>query len=42
METFESNGDRTLIQFSEAETGVSWSDAELERVFSLDPPAPTR
>jgi outer membrane lipoprotein-sorting protein len=38
METRESNGDRTVMRFSELEIGLSWARGDLERIFSLDPP----
>jgi outer membrane lipoprotein-sorting protein len=38
METRESNGDRTVMRFSEIEIGLSWEQGDLERTFSLDPP----
>jgi outer membrane lipoprotein-sorting protein len=38
METRESNGDRTIMMFSDIETGLVWETSELERIFSLDPP----
>jgi outer membrane lipoprotein-sorting protein len=38
METRESNGDRTIMRFSEIEIGLSWEQGDLERIFSLDPP----
>lgn len=38
METRESNGDRTITRFSEIEIGLSWEQADLDRIFSLDPP----
>lgn len=41
METHESNGDRTILRFSDIETDLSWDTPELERIFSLDPPDAT-
>ena len=41
METHESNGDRTILKFSDVETGLSWDTPKLERIFSLDPPDAT-
>ena len=41
METFESNGDRTIMRFSDIETGLVWDTPELERIFSLDLPDTT-
>ena len=41
METHESNGDRTILRFSDIETGLAWDAPELERIFSLDPPDAT-
>ena len=41
METRESNGDRTIMKFSEIETGLSWEQKELDTIFSLDPPDTT-
>jgi hypothetical protein len=38
METHESNGDWTIVSFSEIEIGLSWEPRDLERIFSLDPP----
>ena len=38
METRESNGDRTITKFSEIESGLSWEQEDLDRIFSLDPP----
>ena len=38
METHESNGDRTIMRFSEVESGLSWEQGDLDRIFSLDPP----
>jgi outer membrane lipoprotein-sorting protein len=38
METRESNGDRTIMRFSEIEIGLSWEPGDLDRIFSLDPP----
>jgi hypothetical protein len=38
METRESNGDRTIVRFSEIEVGLSWEPRDLDRIFSLDPP----
>jgi outer membrane lipoprotein-sorting protein len=38
METRESNGDRTIMRFSEIEIGLSWEQGDLDRIFSLDPP----
>jgi len=40
METRESNGDRTVMRFSEIEIGLSWEKGDLDRIFSLDPPDP--
>jgi outer membrane lipoprotein-sorting protein len=40
METRESNGDRTIMRFSEIEIGLSWEQGDLDRIFSLDPPDP--
>ncbi len=41
METLESNADRTIMRFSNIETGIAWETTELERIFSLDPPDAT-
>ncbi|MCH8891746.1 MAG: outer membrane lipoprotein carrier protein LolA [Myxococcales bacterium] len=41
METRESNGDRTIMRFSEIEIGLSWEPGDLDRIFSLDPPDAT-
>jgi outer membrane lipoprotein-sorting protein len=41
METREPNGDRTIMKFSEIETGLSWEQEDLDRVFSVDPPDTT-
>lgn len=41
METRESNGDRTIMKFSEIETGLSWEQKDLDTIFSLDPPDTT-
>ncbi len=41
METHESNGDRTILRFSDIETGLAWDTPDLERIFSLDPPDAT-
>jgi outer membrane lipoprotein-sorting protein len=41
METRESNGDRTIMRFSEIEIGLSWELGDLDRIFSLDPPDAT-
>ena len=41
METRESNGDRTIMRFSEIEIGLSWERGDLDRIFSLDPPDTT-
>jgi outer membrane lipoprotein-sorting protein len=41
METRESNGDRTIMRFSEIEIGLSWEQGDLDRIFSLDPPDAT-
>ncbi len=41
METRESNGDRTIMRFSEVEIGFSWEQGDLDRIFSLDPPDAT-
>jgi outer membrane lipoprotein-sorting protein len=41
METRESNGDRTIMRFSEIETGISWAQEDLDTIFSLDPPDAT-
>jgi outer membrane lipoprotein-sorting protein len=38
METRETNGDRTIMRFSEIEIGLSWEQEDLDRIFSLDPP----
>jgi outer membrane lipoprotein-sorting protein len=38
METHESNGDRTIMRFSEIEIGRSWEQGDLDGIFSLDPP----
>jgi outer membrane lipoprotein-sorting protein len=38
METRESNGDRTIMRFSEIEIDFSWEQGDLDRIFSLDPP----
>ena len=38
METRESNQDRTIMTFSDIESGLVWETSELERIFSLDPP----
>jgi len=38
METRESNGDRTITKFSEIESGLSWEQVDLDKIFSLDPP----
>ncbi len=38
METRETNGDRTIMKFSEIEIGLSWEQENLDRIFSLDPP----
>jgi hypothetical protein len=38
METRESNGDRTIMRFSEIEIGRSWEQEDLDGIFSLDPP----
>jgi outer membrane lipoprotein-sorting protein len=38
METHESNGDRTIMRFSEIEVGLSREQGDLDRIFSLDPP----
>jgi outer membrane lipoprotein-sorting protein len=40
METRESNGDRTIVKFSEIEIGLSWEQGDLDRIFSLDLPDP--
>jgi outer membrane lipoprotein-sorting protein len=40
METRESNGDRTIVKFSEIEIGLSWEQGDLDRIFSLDPSDP--
>ncbi len=41
METRESNGDRTIMRFSEIEIDLSWEQGDLDRIFSLDPPDAT-
>ena len=41
MQTRESNGDRTIMSFSEIEIGLSWEQGDLDRIFSLDPPYAT-
>jgi len=41
METRESNGDRTLMELSEIEVGLSWGQRDLDRIFSVDPPDET-
>jgi outer membrane lipoprotein-sorting protein len=41
METREPNGDRTIMEFSEIETGLSWEPRDLDRIFSVDPPDTT-
>ena len=41
METRESNGDRTLMELSEIEVGLSWGQRDLDRIFSVDPPDDT-
>jgi len=41
METRESNGDRTIVRFSEIETGLSWEQGDLDTIFSLDAPDAT-
>jgi outer membrane lipoprotein-sorting protein len=41
METRESNGDRTIMRFSEIETDLSWEQRDLDTIFSLDPPDAT-
>jgi outer membrane lipoprotein-sorting protein len=41
METREPNGDRTIMKFSEIETGLSWEPRDLDRIFSVDPPDTT-
>jgi outer membrane lipoprotein-sorting protein len=41
METRESSGDKTVMRFSQVETGVDFAAAELERIFSLEAPDDT-
>ncbi len=41
METRESNGDRTIMRFSEIEIGLSWEQRDLDRIFSVNPPDST-
>jgi outer membrane lipoprotein-sorting protein len=41
METRESSGDKTIMRFSQVETGVDFAAAELERIFSLEAPDDT-
>ncbi len=41
METREPNGDRTIMELSEIEVGLSWGQPELDRIFSVDPPDTT-
>jgi outer membrane lipoprotein-sorting protein len=41
METRESNGDRTIMELSEIESGLSWEQRDLDRIFSTDPPDAT-
>jgi outer membrane lipoprotein-sorting protein len=41
METRESNGDRTIMELSEVEVGLSWEQRDLDRIFSVDPPDDT-
>ena len=38
IETRESNRDRTIMTFSDIETGLAWEASELGRIFSLNPP----
>jgi outer membrane lipoprotein-sorting protein len=40
METSETNGDRTIMRFSEIAIGLSWEHGDLDRIFSLDPSDP--
>ena len=35
VETRESNGDRTLLTFSDVVTGLAWTDDELAQIFAL-------
>ena len=41
METRESNGDRTIMELSEIEVGLTWGQRDLDRIFSVNPPDDT-
>lgn len=41
METLQTNGDRTLLRFTEVETGLALQPAALERIFSAELPGAT-